>query len=291
MIDWIRFRICEVLQDVSDQVLKPIEMYGVMGHPNTSYRGIVSYKGRYKNLQIEATASGTIIQGSLHTLIHGSNHGEFTYSDLCKAIAELSELTSGATDTAKITKIEYGVNTSDIYYDCWLSYKNGLFQPMVAKNMVYGKKGYQSQNSFKGYNKTLERKKQNVNVEDGIYRIEKRITNMAHLRNRKTPISIYELGDLLEPSLLEGLRDDLAASIGKISFSESINLDGLSLQEKRIVASTLCDDVKRSIKNNHKRTSWTDQKVYKAILEAQKLDKKNELIGRVKDQWDNLMKR
>ncbi|MDC1508237.1 hypothetical protein N8364_01065 [Saprospiraceae bacterium] len=291
MIDNVRMLIGEVLQDVSDQIIEPIVMYGITGHPNTSHRGTVTYKGMYKNLKIEATARGTIIQGSLHTLIHESNHGDFTYSNLCQALEELSELTSGATNTARTTQMEFGVNLGDIYYDSWEAYKHKPFHPMIAKGKVYGKKGYQSQNNLKGYNKSLERKKQNVNVEDGIYRIEKIITNMAHLRKRKEPISIYTLEDLLNPSILMALRDDLISSIGKVSFREVIDLTSLSISEKRIVACMLTDDVKQAIRSNHSRTSWQDQKVYKSILKAQKLDKKKELINRIIDEWNNLMKR
>lgn len=121
--------------------------------------------------------------------------------------------------TAKIIRLEYGwnfkVNDPLLIANSLLSYKAKEFTQMVSskRTIVYGSQRGGDEFYLKGYDKGLEAWiTAQQTVPHPIFRWEKGIIDMTHLRNRINPIPVYTLEDLFLPSIASMLMRDLRAS-------------------------------------------------------------------------------
>jgi hypothetical protein len=217
MFDKMKFNIeCKnIPKEIRDQVYTPVEWSGILFEPRINrITGNFDYEGFDRNLFLKFSYPNKLtFSNSIHKYYHGNNFNDFSYSNVHEGINQLAETYSFNLSDALITNIEYGCNNILIngkaIYEEFVGLKGKESQEMSTRSgFVYGRSCRLTDYGLKMYNKSYE----SLGILDDIniiLRTELAVGNMKYLRNRKEPIPIYTLNDVLNKELWYRLSEDL----------------------------------------------------------------------------------
>lgn len=182
----------------------------------------VYYDGNYNNLKLQIKNEHLYISNSLHKFAIGNNYDDFGYSDLYDTIHELNEFTNGEYFNGTLQQIAYGVNLTENFFNNWSMLRGNKFD-------TYPQKKSNSENKFlkftdyrvKGYDKSIE-----SNLSYPLFRIEKTVTSMRHLRSRGINISKPKI--LLNKDIIIDVMNDLINDMDAIIYRPVLNLDEIN---------------------------------------------------------------
>lgn len=253
---------------------------------------INKFSGKIQNLMIDFFPSSNkyVITNSLHKFLHGWNQTDFTLSELNKSIENLSDMLHVNVFDGKIKNIEYGCNVivSDVT-STWQdlkSYKGKRYVPQNFGGKDYGANCYFKQYTIKAYNKTAETKEHNSNkntiVHNNLFRWEVAAKYMTALYNRKYPIPIEKVKDLVDITKLQYLVDDAVAKYNDSIKNSEPNINSLSLNKVTALARMNTPAYSQFIKENHPDTFNKDRATFNKIMKVTAMEKN--IVGKLIEQ-------
>ena len=275
---------------------EPFEHAGLTFVPTYSRTGeIQHWTTDCKNLRFKVTQSSTTVQNSLHKYAHGVNFTDFSFTEVCKTVNELSDFLEWDSSQIEVKKLAFGVNITSTVEE-WRKFeehKGTPFYPMRHKNRVYGAKCYHADYAIKGYNKTTETQiHYSSKLDDVIQRYEIEIGRMRSITNRKKAIPIYTLADMKEPCLAAELSlyylDILKSITWKMGIDISEKLE-ISPMELAIVKAMPNEDFRSYIKTYHPETYKKYRKMVKKAAGVLNGSQKDEFMHQVGGKLNELL--
>lgn len=148
---------------------------------------------------------------------------------------------------------------------------------MIKNNRVYGSEFRQTNNKFKAYDKTFEANKTSgVKLNEQLMRVELK-GNYRYFNNRKNPIGIYTVQDLIDPIKYKLLANELLNFYSSIKKNTNFDFSKCSTKETRLYGYMNYVDTAKAMKRNHKETYKKDRSQYLKLLAKHK-DLKQENI-------------
>lgn len=232
MIDNVRLTIPSIIPQLEKQLKEPVIIYDTVCNPYYQKGFVAGYSGQWENMNINANWRGIKITGSWHTLFSGSNHTEFNLRNIVEVYHQLDEKTGGDIREASITRLETGVNLTEIVYNTWTRYRGKIFTDLTGQNKIYGKILRMSKKNIKVYDKTYERKvNARLRVEPNLSRIELILKNskLIDTEGIRKPI------DLTRIERLNNLSTLIQKHIKQISMIDHIDLSEMNATDLKIV--------------------------------------------------------
>lgn len=253
----------------------PFEYCDVLYDPEYRKGELFRFKGRLKNLIVLVYPDRVVLKNSIHKYWHGNNYSDFTTSEFIDAINEICSLTGLNWWESHVKSIEYGCNLYDIdtngIINSFKAYKRKDYYPMVYSGKKYGIKAEMQEFSIKGYDKTFEVKHHDkITLPQSIFRWECCVKKPVYFKNRKIPISTVR--DLIDLSVLETLVYDLVDKFTKSIRIPSVNLSGMPVSDKKILAYMNDDIIRTNIKVSHPDTYKKDLYKFKKITQTADVD-------------------
>jgi len=300
MIDTISFNLeVKAPEEFYKQVPYPISFGKFRLNPEYNGNFVRAYTVKHRNLKISLTANQAPIlkiTNSLHKYFKGNNFSDFTFSEINDALFKLEYDLNRPIFTGKIIKLDYGLNLdldAEKVYPYFKSYKGNEFNKMKSKGKTYGAKVILSQSAIKGYNKTLENNRNRNALEKlktNIFRFEIEVRKMIHLRKRTKSIPIMTVRDLLDVKNYQLLREDILNKYDHIRKDIFIDLAKLTIGEKKTLATMKDEQIKLSVKRDHKDSYKKCRAVEKNIYRnADDTFFSKEIRSRMSDKLDELI--
>ncbi len=294
MIDTVNLHInIKPPTEVTERIPERFLWQDITFNPVFTPRGFIrSYTGRLNNLYLTFNENGLYIGNSWHKYYHGKNWNDYTFTEIVATYNALNERFNGLIETAKIKRIDFGVNIkADPIQICgnWMYFRARSPLPMSYRNTVYGKRFIGTEYNFKGYNKTLEVKKQNyITLPDHITRVEKSVFRMRNLTHRKrNRIHLYTAKDLTNQSIIRQLAQDFLTTYQNIEKMSKVNFQELNTSQIKIVATMQNVAAREALRVNSNRTYKRYLSEYRKIVNRQKSE--NKTFGMIAEKITKLM--
>jgi len=273
MIDYIILSVeIKMIDHVYQCINKSFIVFGLNFDPEIRNGIVIKYVSECRGLRITIRGQELIIQNSLCKFYHGYNHINFTYTELLRTKTYLEEFLGMSLEDAKVKSFEYGVMINvlkpSLVFDILGMYKNRKPQEMSYKGKVYGVFYENSTHKIKIYDKTLEAKRNNFNLDFGLLRIEKKASK-THLNSspRFVDNQIYTFGDICKRKTFQLLGDDLIQSLCRIELNDvTYYKEDLTIKDLRILGYMQNYPVRGLVKQYHKKSYEEDQKRFREIL-------------------------
>lgn len=242
MIDFIKFRINNVPSDILNHSFLE---FAAPTNTNTgeiisNRYGYIKQKCEYQNMvfeyveNIESKSKYIDISGSLHKFYQGNNYTDFTLVELQKSIIDISQILGIDIKTAKVHRLEFGVNISSDYssnniLNSIICYRGQPFELRAYKGNGYLKRFSFSQYDVKIYNKALQ-----YGLNANILRFELKVNRMDYLL--KKGVQIVCIADLLKTTIHQQLRSLLDSAANNLYFVDyRINLKQISKRREKLI--------------------------------------------------------
>lgn len=243
-------------EQIYDRTESTFEWKGLRWCPyyNKEICEVSSYKAKLNNLDLKITGDYIECTNSLQKWYMGNNYEPFTHEQVCKAIHSLNKQLPFDVFKAKIIKFEFGANIeheASTILNTWLHIRNKEPSKMLNRGKFYGLKFFSHDYTIKGYDKTFEVKKHDdITLNNNLFRFE--VTAYTrHLNNRKHPIRIYTMNDLLDEEKYLKLANELVLKYNMIEKYTSVPLDKLDNKQKEILALFQNTQIVAQYKNDH----------------------------------------
>ena len=234
---------------------------------------IYKYTSTIRNLRITYFPASTLwyIENSLHKFIDGCNYTDISLSKLKLAIEELSENLDLNILEARIKKIECGCNifVPDADAACMRleSYKGKQFQPQWYNGKAYGGSSYFNNYVIKGYNKTIQVKAlDGITIPNNLFRWEVKYKSMNALYDRRIPIAIENVKDLLNIDKMQMLCTDVVSKYRDSIKNYKPSIDSLPLKQATAFARMADPFVSEHLHANHRDTYNIDRRIYRKLM-------------------------
>lgn len=173
------------------------------------------------------------LQGSIHEYFHGNNSGDFTFSEVEKAIENICSALNIDSGLTPLHNLEFGVNVVlpfpvVTFLDSIYSYKGQRPERIAYSGKGLMIKFFLKQYELKLYDKGIQR-----GLNENILRVEIKVRRMQYLQAKGLPIKT--LNDLLNDCSHSKLKGLLLTSISSLIIGErKVNRDNMTSNEKRI---------------------------------------------------------
>ncbi len=267
-------KIMQILEKIPKQAVKktsrPFSWHGFIWSPVYKKGLLTYYKAEAKNLQLRLAGNELYINNSLHKFYHGNNYVPFTYQEVLEAIHLLNKITPVNILNAKVLRVSPGIvineNAQHILGE-WQNYRGKTHIHMIDKGKIYGAKYYLTDYQVKGYDKTFEVKKHNqIDLKKSYFRFELDNCKTKFLNNKTNNIGIKLVKDLIDCPKFKKFGTLLHNKYLEIEKKNKISLESLSIKEKRLIAYMTNDEIRKSIKNQHKDSYKIDRKQYLKLI-------------------------
>ncbi|WP_289046301.1 hypothetical protein [uncultured Olleya sp.] len=200
-----------------------------------------------------------------------NNYKAFSYCQVQEAISKLNDYFDFDLYSAEVKKTAVGVvigEQEDNTFKNWLEYKGN--KPILMRNStkVYGAHFKGTNYNIKGYNKTYQTKAEsNTKLSESLIRFELE-ANSRYLNNRKHPIGIYTVADLVNKSKFDALANDLLNIYDTIKKQPVINYQELKPKEILLLGAMKDKDSFNGLKKHHKHSFKLLRKDYSKLLDS-----------------------
>ena len=227
MIDFIKLDIRGICIDELLQNNKYLDFEGRFDE-KTGVVNLDIKEAFYKELKFQIKKLKYLnMSGSIHKYWKGNNHSDFSYSELCMCIDDLSNKFDFNPCQAELRNIEFGVNIRLLtdpskYLKCLINHKGTPFEMMRSKNRSIGYDCVKQQYTIKVYNKGLQ-----CGLNFPLLRYEIKVVKMEWLKRTE----IRTLSDLLDKNKLKQLKQILIQTWEEILVTD-LSLGNLLLTAK-----------------------------------------------------------
>ncbi|UNY99857.1 hypothetical protein MQE36_05790 [Zhouia spongiae] len=266
----IKYQVSQLPKVVVKQKEKSFYWKGVKWCPvyNKENKRVNGYETRVNNLDLRLKGNTIFCSNSLQKWYMGNNYESFNYAQVVEAFKCLNTALPFNVYDAQVYYLAVGVvieeETKPII-DTWLGFNGKQPLPMLGSNKVYGKKFYLTDYNIKGYDKTFEVKKHNqINLDKQLFRFELE-TYTRNLNNRKNPIVIYTVKDLIDKAKYQELASELLSKYQKIEKKQSVPLSKLTNKEKETLALFQNKDILAQYKIDHYESFRKRRTVYNRL--------------------------
>ena len=268
-VDNIKIQLNERLPQVAFKSTEPFEFRDLLFSPCYSKTGeLYGFTSELQNLKIRMLLSTNriIIENSLHKYLDTSNHSDFPVSGLKKAIERLSDHLHIDIREGVIKKIECGcnINVPDAT-EAWRrlrSYKGNEYLPQNFKGKEYGANCYFTQYVLKAYNKSEERRANSIKAPENLFRWELKVQKMDVLHSCKSPVPVFKVDDLTDPTKIQYLCDMTANKYADSVKVYRPDMSQFSLNTLTAIARQSHPQVKEMIRMSHLHTFRADNRVF-----------------------------
>lgn len=250
--------------------LQNIEWAGFLWQPiQNKSNYVIGYKTALQNIHLKLYGSELTIENSLQKFYMGNNYQDFTFSQVKSALDTLNKNLPVNLYETTLVKVDVGVvinhNTTQ-ETNRWLDFKGKLPIPMIKSNTIYGKEFRQTNNKFKAYNKTFEvQKTENLKLQQPLMRVELR-GNHRYFNNRKKPIGLYTVQDLINPKKFALLASELLNFYKSIKKQPNLDFSNWTTKETRLYGYMNHTFSANAMKQHHKETHKKERGLYLKLL-------------------------
>lgn len=241
-------------------------------------KGRIYYISFWKNLRLKIIGDILFISGSLCKAYHGYNHLNLSFSQLQELKQELEKVLDIPASLIQVTRTEFGlvtdVTNSEISFSNFGKYKHYSSEKMRdSGGRVYGVNYTNSTHRNKIYNKTQEARRNDIQLDRKILRIEK-VVSLSDLRRVKAfnSFPMRTLEDVCSERVQKALFNDLISTISKIEFLDLEKIGKLTMRELRVFSYMNDETIRKNVSKNFKVAYKNDKRVYQRCL--QKLESK-----------------
>jgi hypothetical protein len=261
----------ENLPDVFfSEKLRNIDWAGFRWRPIQNKKAyVIGYQTELQNINLRLYGSELHIENSLQKFYMGNNYQDFTFTQVLTAFEKLNKQLP--VDIYKSTKARVDVGVvikHDTNQECsrWLDYKSKLPNAMIKRNTIYGSEFRQTNNKFKGYNKTYEAlQTADVKLKEQLMRVE--LTGNNRFYNKRTnPIGIYTIQDLIDPIKFQLLASELLNFYASIKKKPNLDFSKWNTKETRLYGYMNNADSAKAMKKFHKETHKKERGEYLKLL-------------------------
>jgi hypothetical protein len=242
MIDFIKFRINNVPSDILNHSFLE---FAAPTNTNTgeiisNRYGYIKQRCEYQNMifeyveNLEGKSKYIDISGSLHKFYQRNNYTDFSLVELQRSIIDISIILGIDIKTAKIHRLEFGVNicldySSNNILNSIICYRGQPFELRNYKGNGYLKIFSFSQYDVKIYNKALQ-----YGLNANILRFELKVNRMDYLL--KKGVQIVCIADLLKTTIHQQLRSLLESAMNNLYFVDyRIDLKQISKRREKLI--------------------------------------------------------
>ncbi len=287
-IDCAKFLIDTNVAKIVRNNIEPFIYQDILLIPHFTKAGALKcFQGELRNLRIYffPISNKLRITNSLHKYAHGCNYTDFKLSEFKNTIEELSDFFHENLFEGDVKSFEIGCNIivpdANASWKRLASYKANPFKAIVSYGLPYGASCFHKQYTSKIYNKSVETKKTKQEIgafplPENIIRWEVIYRRLAALHNRKTPIPIYKVRDLIDIEKMQYLCDDVVSKYNDSIKVCSPNLNGLSLKQITALGRIGNADISSIMKENHPDTYKCDRNIYNKIIKQAQMDAEND---------------
>ena len=154
---------------------------------------------------------------------------------------------------------------------------------MIKRNTIYGSEFRQTNNKFKGYNKTFEAKQTaDIKLQEQLMRIE--LTGNNRYYNKRTnPLGIYTVQDLIDPLKYQLLASELLNFYTSIRKKPNLDFSKWTTKETRLYGYMNNSDTATAMKQYHKETHKKERGQYlKLLSKHQDTEQENIVLEKLK---------
>lgn len=233
------------------------------------YGEVTTYESNIINLKLWLRGSELTICNSLQKFYMQNNYNAFSFCQVKEAISMLNDYFDFDLYDAEVKKTAVGIvigEQEDNTFRNWLEYKGN--KPILMRNStkVYGAHFKGTNYNIKGYDKTYQTKTEsNTTLSKNLIRFELE-ANSRHLNNRKHPIGIYTVVDLVNKSKFDALVDELINVYDTIKKQPIINYQELKPKEILLLGAMKDKDSFNGLKKHHKHSFKLLRKDYSKLL-------------------------
>ena len=261
--------------------LQNIDWAGFIWRPIQNKKAfVIGYKTELQNMHLKLYGSELQIENSLQKFFMGNNYQDFTFSQVLTALDTLNNNLPIDLYKSTLLRIDVGLvinHDTEQETKRWLDYKSTLALPMIRKNVIYGSEFRKREYRFKAYDKTFEADKNSgVKLNEQLMRVELQ-GNHRYFNNRKNPIGIYTVQDLIDHMKYQLLADELLSFYKGINKKTNHDFSNWSTKETRLYGYLNYVDTAKAMKRNHKDSHKKDRSQYLKLLAKHK-DLKQENI-------------
>jgi len=194
----------------------------------------VQQKADLSGMTVSVT-NGTYInlQGSIHEYFHGNNSGDFTFSEVKKAIENICSALNIDSGLTPLHNLEFGVNI--VLPFPVVTFLNSIFclKGQQPERNSHSGKGLTIKFIFGHYELKLYDKGKQRGLNENVLRVEIKVRRMQYLQAKGLPIKV--LHDLLNESYHIKLKGLLVNAINSLVISEKrMDRGRMTSNEKRI---------------------------------------------------------
>lgn len=235
------------------------------------YGEVTTYESNLLNLKLWLRGSELTICNSLQKFYMQNNYQAFTYNQVQEAIYNLDAYFDFDLLSAEVKKTAIAVVISeneDNTFKNWLEYKGN--KPILMRNStrIYGTHFKGTNYNIKGYDKTYQTKAEsNTKLSKSLIRFELE-ANSRYFNNRKHPIGIYTVADLVNKSKFDALADGLLNIYDTIKKQPIINYQKLKPKEILLLGAMKDKDSFNGLKKYHKHSFKLLRKDYSKLLDS-----------------------
>ncbi|MFD2543782.1 hypothetical protein ACFSSB_15755 [Lacinutrix gracilariae] len=235
------------------------------------YGEVTTYESNIVNLKLWLRGSELTICNSLQKFYMQNNYKAFSYCQVQEAISKLNDYFDFDLYSAEVKKTAVGVvigEQEDNTFKNWLEYKGN--KPILMRNStrIYGAHFKGTNYNIKGYDKKYQTKAEsNTKLSESLIRFELE-ANSRHFNNRKHPIGIYTVADLVNKSKFDALADELLNIYDTIKKQPIINYQELKPKEILLLGAMKDKDSFNGLKRHHKHSYKLLRKDYSKLLDS-----------------------
>jgi len=262
--------------------LQNIDWAGFLWRPIQNKKAfVIGYQTELQNIHLKLYGSELQIENSLQKFFMGNNYEDFTFTQVLTAFDTLNKQLPINLNKTTLLRADIGfvVNHDTAQeVNSWLGYKGKLPLPMIKNNRVYGSEFRQTNNKFKAYDKTFEANKTSgVKLDKQLMRVELKGNN-RYFNNRKNPIGIYTVQDLIDPIKYKLLVNELLNFYSAIKKNANFDFSKCSTKETRLYGYMNCDVSAKAMKQHHKETHKKDRSQYLKLLAKHKNSQADNIV-------------
>lgn len=251
---------------------EPFHWYNCLWLPRfNKYGEVTTYESNIVNLKLWLRGSELTICNSLQKFYMQNNYNAFSFCQVKEAISMMNDYFDFDLYDAEVKKTAVGIvigEQEDNSFKNWLEYKGN--KPILMRNStkVYGAHFKGTNYNIKGYDKTYQTKTEsNTTLSKNLIRFELE-ANSRHLNNRKHPIGIYTVADLVNKSKFDALADELLNVYDTIKKQPIINYQELKPKEILLLGAMKDKDSFNGLKKYHKHSFKLLRKDYSKLLDS-----------------------
>lgn len=254
--------------------LQNIDWAGFLWRPIQNKKAfVIGYQTELQNIHLKLYGSELQIENSLQKFLMGNNYQDFTFTQVLTALDTLNKQLPIDLYKTTLSRADVGFvicHDTAQEVNSWLEYKGKRPLPMIKNNRVYGSEFRQTNNKFKAYDKTFEANKTSgIKLNEQLMRVELK-GNYRYFNNRKYPIGIYTVQDLIDPIKYKLLANELLNFYSAIKKNANLDFSNWSAKETRLYGYMNYADSAQAMKLHHKETHKKERGQYLKLLSKYK---------------------